>query len=291
MGSISKSYYHPPGGTLLYKLDVWPLPEGEWPLHPFCVEEAIRDNYREYHEDSCRYMVVTFMLEGCVIYSGDGSGDLSVESGSVLIIPQGASYSFHSMPGCMRYHKLVLEVKGPLLQAYCAALRLDRWTLLRPMTFEALVQNVRGLAEIIRNGLDGDLPTALGAVHELLTSLSQEARSQEPVEKQLVFKAKAHLEDPANMGKGIAKLAAELGVSQSVLDKAFKQELGVSPRDYRLSKRAEIAKYYLVQTGMSMKEIALRLGYANQLYFSNDFSKRFGVSPKAYRKQQASLGH
>jgi AraC-like DNA-binding protein len=40
----------------------------------------------------------------------------------------------------------------------------------------------------------------------------------------------------------------------------------------------------LAQTDYSMKEIAERLGFSNQYYFSKVFKENNGVSPSQYRK-------
>jgi len=61
----------------------------------------------------------------------------------------------------------------------------------------------------------------------------------------------------------------------------------MSPQAYRIAARMEDAKRLLESGSMPLKEISARLGYASQLYFSSDFKRRFGLSPKAYRVKEA----
>ena len=50
---------------------------------------------------------------------------------------------------------------------------------------------------------------------------------------------------------------------------------------YRLNK----AKQLLQITGLSIREVAFRVGYDNPLTFSKMFKNAFGVSPKYYREE------
>ena len=58
----------------------------------------------------------------------------------------------------------------------------------------------------------------------------------------------------------------------------------MSPIDYLIKKRLEIARYFLLNTSYPVAEIAKQIGYDNPLYFSSLFKKNMGVSPTEYRK-------
>ena len=282
MGIPAGLGYRSPDGATLYQLDVWPSPEGEWPLHPFCIEETIRENSRRHHESCCPYMILVLMLDGGLTYRCGDADEFDLLAGHALVIPQGSGYSFRSMPS-KRYRKLVLEIKGSQLKNISEALRLDHPFLFKPDDFQALADRLRALVPLIQGEREADLPLVLGMTYEIMAAISTCARKREPKAKQLLLKAKAYLENPPDEKFTIAMLAVKLGVCQSLLDKVFRQELGLSPQEYRMAMRFEKAKLYLESSSMPLKVIALRLGYANQLYFSNDFKRRSGVSPRDYR--------
>jgi AraC-like DNA-binding protein len=60
----------------------------------------------------------------------------------------------------------------------------------------------------------------------------------------------------------------------------------MSPNQYHLEVKIEKAKELLTITDLSIKEIASDLGYDNQNYFSNLFSKRVGCSPSSFREER-----
>lgn len=63
----------------------------------------------------------------------------------------------------------------------------------------------------------------------------------------------------------------------------FKAHTGVSPMTYFSELRMQRACELLDTTSLSIKQVALELGYADPLYFTRCFTKCTGKSPKSYR--------
>ena len=80
-------------------------------------------------------------------------------------------------------------------------------------------------------------------------------------------------------------IAASANVSPAYLSALFKKNQGISISDFITSQRISAAARYLSATSMSLKEISLKCGYANQYYFSTSFKKKMGITPSAYREQ------
>ena len=82
----------------------------------------------------------------------------------------------------------------------------------------------------------------------------------------------------------VGQMANTLCVDPAYLTRKFSQKYGVSPKEYLMEKRMERAKKLLTETDASMKEIAVSVGYTDQLYFSRIFKKKEGISPSKYRE-------
>lgn len=83
---------------------------------------------------------------------------------------------------------------------------------------------------------------------------------------------------------GIPDLAAALWVSPSQLYRRIKALTGRSPALYLRSLRLQKARRMLLQTDLTITEIAYRTGFSELAYFSRSFSKEFGRSPILFRK-------
>ena len=77
--------------------------------------------------------------------------------------------------------------------------------------------------------------------------------------------------------------------STEYLKRIFKQEIGMTPRQFLTEKRLENAAKNLTigSENMNISEIARMCGYTDPLYFSKLFKNKFGVSPKNYRQESS----
>jgi len=81
----------------------------------------------------------------------------------------------------------------------------------------------------------------------------------------------------------LSDIAKELCITTSGLIYKFKKHLGITPLEYIIELKIGHAKNLLLQTTMSISEIAEQCGYDNMYYFSNSFKKATGFSPSVFR--------
>ena len=82
----------------------------------------------------------------------------------------------------------------------------------------------------------------------------------------------------------VENLSKLVGVSSTYLYRIFNQRFGKAPKVYITDVKLGTARKLLTQTELSMTEIANSIGFPDVLSFSKAFSKKFGMSPSAYRK-------
>lgn len=76
-----------------------------------------------------------------------------------------------------------------------------------------------------------------------------------------------------------------VGKSPSHLSSVFKEKIGYSPLNYFTLLKIKKACEMLDNSGMKINQISLKLGYDDPYYFSRQFSKVMGMSPKSYRSR------
>ena len=82
----------------------------------------------------------------------------------------------------------------------------------------------------------------------------------------------------------IRELARVLGISASHFCRAFKCTFAVSPRDYVLRRRIEVAQALMLTTSEPLSSIALRCGMCDQAHFTRSFHRIVGATPYAWRR-------
>ena len=87
----------------------------------------------------------------------------------------------------------------------------------------------------------------------------------------------------------IADIAIMLGISRRQLDRIFKRELQQSPQEFYRKIRLARAAGLLLQTSMSVTEIAIACGYHSASHLGQYFAPRFGTTPGRYRRQHTVM--
>ncbi|MGB3259705.1 bifunctional transcriptional activator/DNA repair enzyme AdaA [Paenisporosarcina sp.] len=81
----------------------------------------------------------------------------------------------------------------------------------------------------------------------------------------------------------LKKLAEQLFVSPTYLQKVFTKEMKLSPARFLLKARMDQAKHLLRTTDLLVCDIAQTVGYVNSAHFSTVFHRQTGESPTHYR--------
>ena len=95
----------------------------------------------------------------------------------------------------------------------------------------------------------------------------------------------------------IERMAASIGISESYLQRLFKNETGFSPIQYIREIRLKYSKKLLEdRCFLRIQEICREIGINDQSHFTRDFKKRYGVTPTQYRRNywliyQSKNGH
>lgn len=86
----------------------------------------------------------------------------------------------------------------------------------------------------------------------------------------------------------VGEVADAVGVSRRVLEKRFRKILGRSLHDEIKRVRVEQTAWMLIETNLSISQIAFSLGYAGPEKMSRYFKTEKGISPLYYRNQYSN---
>lgn len=127
----------------------------------------------------------------------------------------------------------------------------------------------------------------LGIMHQVLVGCKSREEGRSPGQKiieEAIAYISGHYMEPLTLGE----LAELHGMSPKQFSYFFHKYTGYRPIDYVIHYRMERARELLKAGSYPISDIAVSVGYANALYFSRMFKKKFGVSPSAYREQEES---
>lgn len=99
-------------------------------------------------------------------------------------------------------------------------------------------------------------------------------------------KARLIIREKINTSISPEEIAASLNMSYTWFRRIFRQYTGLAPAQYITQLKIQKAKELLSVTTLSVKEIALELGYESIDYFSTHFRKQTGQTPSQFRKME-----
>jgi AraC-like DNA-binding protein len=93
-----------------------------------------------------------------------------------------------------------------------------------------------------------------------------------------------HIQANLDRDLALAALSRKAGLSPFHLQRLFKAAIGETPKAYTSRLRVERAAFRLLIHDSSLLDIALECGFQNHETFIRAFHRRFGKSPRDYRK-------
>lgn len=103
----------------------------------------------------------------------------------------------------------------------------------------------------------------------------------------LAERVRLYLQENYNQPVDFSSLADSLAVSAPYLSKLFHEQEGKSPSRYLTDLRMRKAQKLLMDTQLTVREIAVRVGYPDPFHFSRNFKNAMGISPAQFREERA----
>lgn len=250
------------------------MPEHHW--HPYFELFYIEDG-------SCRIMIENEMYD---LHTGD----------FVLIPPQVFHYTRYHFGPCRR--SAVFFREKDVSMEVQQLLRNKESFFCQMRIFQVSQSNQKQMDDLlhrmVRENQTGDEYSSLileAMLQELLLQCSRECTIIDVPERihttdqEIVYAARfmtEHYTEPITS----AEIAAAAGFSPNYLSRKFREATGFGVHEYLVFYRLRHAARQLAETQKSITEIALQCGFSDSNYFKDAFKKKYGCTPREYRKNK-----
>lgn len=126
----------------------------------------------------------------------------------------------------------------------------------------------------------GYLTLLLTDILPSLTLLEKEAFGVQSIEQQVLLYMDSHFTEELSL----EQVARQLGISAFSLSRLFSNRFQTSFPRYLTSRRLDYAKELLLETELSVTQIALDAGFGSPRTFFREFQKNCGLTPGQFRK-------
>ena len=140
---------------------------------------------------------------------------------------------------------------------------------------EETIKNLLNNRAILREHYTSELPT------------ESRSNSSKKIDRKFINEFIAIVESNlSNENFSIDDICREIGISRVQLYRKVKALIGYNVNDYLLTVRLQKAKFLLINEGLSISEVAFKVGFSSQAYFSTVFKSKFSVTPSEYREKR-----
>jgi AraC-like DNA-binding protein len=129
------------------------------------------------------------------------------------------------------------------------------------------------------------LKTCASILSLIAEVLTRERRKEQPnCYEKTVARAKYLMESNVYSAINLPAISGQLGVSTSRLNEIFKTYTSMTPYQYYIDIKIHKAESFLEQEDVPVKEVAFKMGFEDQYYFSRLFKNKTGLSPSEWRR-------
>lgn len=236
--------------------------------------------------DETYYILREHSVLTCIEYviSGEGTVNFNArtvypQQGDMYILPRGNRHEYYS-DAENPWTKIWINLKGSLAEYLLSAYGLNNKTVIRNCDGSKYIYEIQ---KICSDDSLSPYETQSRCAEVFFSLIQFIARHNNDDKFSEALMLKEYIDKNAVKELTLEQMADLISHSVSQTIRIFKKEYGVTPYEYMLAKRIELAKLMLKNTNLRVKDISVQTGFNDEHYFSLLFRKRTGHTPLQYR--------
>ena len=255
------------------------------PVYASYAMEVVRKTPYRCRHHYYPYLGIELILSGRLDYFF--AGELrTLSAGSIALMHRNRDSGFE-FNGKDEYRKLVVLLSGSALETICRSLGLEE---IHSFSIPDMIPSIQYFQEIMQLLKEQEPGTEIQLSEKVYSFLLYLASVRNAGKEELypdsLRRSLAFLERNFDKPLQIEEIATAGGVSVSSIVRIFHRCLGTTPWRFLQKLRLDCAKELLQNSDLRIKEIAVRSGFNDPLYFSSFFHKECGCSPRRFREKE-----
>lgn len=233
--------------------------------------------------------VIVFMLEGNADYWLNGN-HLRLQKGDVLFIPEGTHRKSQNIDSQLHKKYTILFNVDTAKLNKLTIFKSNQYNQYKTKRFEYLKQKISLLHhEFFHRNKYYDI-VCEGALLNILASISRELDTQyiSPQKIQLANKVEKYIQENYDKNISTSDTAQHINCTTSYTIRLFKEVKGHTPMNYIHHVRIAYGNDLLLNTPLSIQEIANQLGFSDPSHFNRVYKKIMGEPPSVIRRNKLS---
>lgn len=253
-------------------------------LSPKPAQLVTLPSYMECHTHD--YTQVVIGLRGQAEFEVGGYGNM-VGPGQGCVVTSGSGHAFGGVVG----QSDILVLNMPVASQSDALMMQRLNELNQKETYFQLNNQIQKLIQMLvaeMHSSPDDLLLSRACSDTVVALLQRHMSAFEASRKESRFDIEAidrYIEQHMNQRISVMQLAGSVFLGESQFHSLFKEQMGITPHQYVLGKRVDMAKQLIEQGNLTLGQVAEFTGFSGQSTFTHTFSRLQGISPSQYKKR------
>ncbi len=255
----------------------------ELPLNIRVAGVSYCDNTYSIKRSNYDYFVIEYTFGGEGVLEVDGQ-QYNIGTNDTYFLYKGKGHRYYCKENSWK--KIWVVFSGELVETLFNVYLKECPNVLRQFAIYGSLQKIIDLARDPNISYEEMVNQSAIILHKILVSAGNLDVAKAD---SLPIAVKNYIDDNLNNPLDLKELSEVFHFSPNYIIALFRMHFGCTPYVYYEKQRMHTAKELLINTSLSVGDIAGRLGFDNQNYFSKCFKKEFDIAPSHFRKKISLL--
>lgn len=255
-----------------------PYMDKQFPFRVLLSGKTYPDSAYHILRKNSTMMCVEYIITGKGTVKNDGK-EYSVEKGDCYLLAPGKRHEYYSDKK-EPFEKIWFNAEGTLINVLVDLYGLSEYTVFKNSDADKYILEIQ--KQLSRNDCSSlEIQEKCTIIfHKLLNHLKRNICDKTFDSAEII---KNYIDLNFFKDISIEELSNIIYKSESQTIKIFKEKYCITPYQYLIKCKINYAKNLLLSTNLQIKDIAYKLNFADEHYFSSLFKEKVGVSPGKYR--------
>lgn len=225
-----------------------------------------------------------YVISGTAIYKDEVNGEQTISSGDYIQrIPK---HPHTTLITSDDWKEIYISVGSSLFNLLKEMNVIDNDSpILRPGLDYELIETLMAFFDDLNNATPLELPLLVPTAIKVIARVQYLHKTKNvTTDNALILNmSKKYIIDHIHERPTVEDIANHVNIGYEKFRKLFASYFGISPGYYIQQHRNHLAQRMLVDSDLTIKEIAADLGYSDAFAFSKQFKKMTGMAPKRFR--------
>ena len=242
---------------------------------------------KNYHINRVNSDVYTleYVLDGQGYVSEDDKSAVAVK-GDTWFLHAGRTQDYYTDPD-RPWRKIWINFGGPVVDHLVAAYGLDKFYYPHTNILPLLEEFHNTVATIENRKVAFDKCAVI--FHRICQQLHDQHYTDINSMGTIAEEMKKYIDTHSEIDVSLNDLIEQMHCSKAYAIRSFKKRYNITPYNYILLRKVELAKHLLSNTTTSIIDISDYLGMCDAHYFSKYFKKHTGMSPTEFRRHHGDI--